>query len=71
MVSCGRLLIDTFLTSKELIRETSYDLTHLAKNQLKKTRVDFDEEMIKKFYFKTEEIIRLSEHTEFDAYLTF
>ena len=29
-VSCGRLLVDTFLNSKELIRETNYDLGHLA-----------------------------------------
>ena len=31
IVSCGRLLVDTFLNSKELIRETNYDLGHLAK----------------------------------------
>lgn len=30
MVSCGRLLVDTFVSSKELVRETSYDLTYLA-----------------------------------------
>ena len=35
MVSCGRLLVDTFLNSKELIRETNYDLGNLAKTQLK------------------------------------
>jgi hypothetical protein len=31
VVSCGRLLVDTFLNSKELIRETNYDLGYLAK----------------------------------------
>lgn len=30
-VSCGRLLVDTFLTAKELVRETKYDLGHLCK----------------------------------------
>ena len=30
IVSVGRLLVDTFLSCKELIRETSYTLTHLA-----------------------------------------
>lgn len=30
-VTCGRLLVDTFLTAKELIRETNYELKHLAK----------------------------------------
>ena len=35
IVSCGRLLVDTFLNAKELIRETNYDLGHLSKTQLK------------------------------------
>jgi DNA polymerase alpha subunit A len=30
LVSCGRLLVDTFLNAKELVRETNYDLGHLA-----------------------------------------
>jgi hypothetical protein len=30
-VSCGRLLVDTFLAAKELVRETTYSLGHLAK----------------------------------------
>lgn len=38
MASCGRLLVDTFLSSKELVRETNYDLTHLADKQLKSKR---------------------------------
>jgi hypothetical protein len=31
IVSCGRLLVDTFLNAKELIRETNYELGNLAK----------------------------------------
>ena len=31
-VSCGRLLVDTFLNAKELVRETNYDLGHLVKS---------------------------------------
>ena len=49
-VSCGRLLVDTFLNSKELIRETNYDLGNLAKTQLKKDRRDFDDELLPKIY---------------------
>ena len=30
-VTCGRLLVDTFLTAKELVRETNYDLSYLTK----------------------------------------
>ena len=49
-MSCGRLLVDTFLNSKELIRETNYDLGNLAKTQLKKDRRDFDDELLPKIY---------------------
>ncbi len=30
LASCGRLLVDTFLSAKELVRETNYDLQHLT-----------------------------------------
>jgi DNA polymerase alpha subunit A len=33
-VSCGRLLVDTFLTAKELVRETNYELRYLCIQQL-------------------------------------
>jgi hypothetical protein len=50
IVSCGRLLVDTFLNAKELVRETNYDLGHLAKSQLKQERKDFDDDMLPRFY---------------------
>ena len=28
--TCGRLLVDTFQSSKELVRETNYDLSYLS-----------------------------------------
>mmetsp|Transcript_24497 Transcript_24497/g.32830 ORF Transcript_24497/g.32830 Transcript_24497/m.32830 type:complete len:119 (+) Transcript_24497:1032-1388(+) len=49
-VSCGRLLVDTFLNAKELIRETNYDLGHLARTQLKKDRREFDDELLPRIY---------------------
>ena len=70
-VTCGRLLVDTFLTAKELIRETNYDLTHLAKVQLKQTRQEFDEDLLPQFYVSSERLLQLTDHTEKDAYLTF
>lgn len=70
-VSCGRLLVDTFLTAKELVRETNYDLTHLVKVQLKKERTDFDDELLPQFYTSTERLIQIVDHTEKDAYFTF
>jgi len=31
LVTCGRLLVDTYLTAKELIKETNYELSNLAR----------------------------------------
>lgn len=30
LVSCGRLMVDTYVSAKELVRETNYDLGYLA-----------------------------------------
>lgn len=70
-VSCGRLLVDTFLNAKELIRETNYDLGHLARTQLKKERRDFDDELLPRIYLQTDSLFQLVDHTETDAYLIF
>ena len=69
-VSCGRLLVDTFLNSKELIRETNYDLGNLAKTQLKKDRREFDDEMLPRIFQTSKTIFQLVDHTETDAFLT-
>lgn len=71
IVSCGRLLVDTFLNAKELVRETNYDLGHLAKVQLKQDRKDFDEDMLPRFYQNYQYLEQLATHTESDAYLTY
>lgn len=70
-VTCGRLLVDTFLTAKELIRETNYDLTHLAKVQLNQKREDFDEDLLPQFYMSSERLFQLADHSEKDSFLTF
>lgn len=50
LVTKGRLLIDTYLGAKELIRETDYDLTLLSRNHLGKNRIDIPIERIKDCY---------------------
>jgi len=70
-VTCGRLLVDTFLTAKELIRETNYDLTNLAKVQLQQKREDFDDDLLPQFYVTSDRLFQLTDHTEKDSYLTF
>ena len=54
--TCGRLLVDTYVSSKELVRETNYDLSNLAQRQLKAERQDFDDDMLPQFYLKTDRI---------------
>ena len=71
MVSCGRLLVDTFVSSKELVRETQYDLGYLAQKQLKTTRKDFDDEKIMDFYLTSDRLMMLMTHTEMDTFLTY
>jgi len=46
LVSCGRLMVDTYVSAKELVRETNYELGNLALCQLKTTRQDFDEDLL-------------------------
>lgn len=68
----GRLLCDTFLTARELVRETNYDLTELARAQLGKKRDDFDPALMTSFYKKkSADLFNVITHTEKDAYLTF
>lgn len=71
MVSCGRLLVDTFVSSKELVRETSYDLGYLAQKQLKTPRKEFDDEKLVDFYLNSDRLFMLIGHTEKDTFLTF
>jgi DNA polymerase alpha subunit A len=40
--SSGRLMCDTFLSCKELLKESNYTLEHLTKTVLKKTRTDLE-----------------------------
>lgn len=71
MVSCGRLLVDTFVSSKELVRETQYDLGYLAQRQLKTARKEFDDEKLADFFLTSERLLALAGHTEMDTFLTY
>jgi DNA polymerase alpha subunit A len=64
-------MVDTYVSSKELIRETNYDLGNLTQKQLKTTRQDFDDDMLPNFYLTSQGILNLVSHTETDTYLTF
>jgi DNA polymerase alpha subunit A len=42
--TCGRLLCDTYLSARELIKENDFSLNYLAKQYLKKDQTEFNVE---------------------------
>lgn len=56
------------MSARELIRETNYDLTELAKTQLGVERPDFDVALIPNFFRgNAEKLMEIVKHTEKDA----
>ncbi|KAL9666660.1 hypothetical protein QQ045_000996 [Rhodiola kirilowii] len=66
----GRLLCDTFLWSRDLLKEVSYSLTHLAKNRLNKYRKEIAPQDIHLMYQTLESLIELVECGQLDAWLS-
>ena len=65
----GRLLCDTYLSAKELLRETTYSLTNLASTQLKTQRVEIEPVDIPQWFNSSQDIVKLAMHTLHDAQL--
>ncbi|KAL1354676.1 hypothetical protein HN51_006736 [Arachis hypogaea] len=72
VMSCmsGRLLCDTFLCSRDLLKEVSYSLTELTKTQLKKFRKEVAPHDVPKKFQSAESLIELIECSETDAWLS-
>ncbi|XP_057449530.1 DNA polymerase alpha catalytic subunit-like [Lotus japonicus] len=72
IMSCiaGRLLCDTHLSSRDLLKEVSYSLTQLAKTQLNKFRKEVAPLGIPKMFQTAESLMELIEHGETDAWLS-
>ncbi|KAH9711929.1 DNA polymerase alpha catalytic subunit [Citrus sinensis] len=72
IMSCiaGRLLCDTFLCSRDLLREVSYSLTQLAKTQLNKDRKEVGPHDVLKMFQTLESLMELIEYGETDAWLS-
>ncbi|XP_061660924.1 DNA polymerase alpha catalytic subunit isoform X2 [Syngnathoides biaculeatus] len=67
--TCGRLVCDTEISAKELIRCKSYHLTDLVAQLLKTERVTIPEESIRNFYSDSPHLLYLLELTWTDAKL--
>ncbi|KAL9241573.1 hypothetical protein vseg_015671 [Gypsophila vaccaria] len=72
IMSCiaGRLLCDTFLCSRDLLKEVSFSLTSLAKTQLNKERKEVAPQDIPKMYQTASSLFNLVECNETDAWLS-
>ncbi|GAA0171134.1 DNA metabolism protein [Lithospermum erythrorhizon] len=66
----GRLLCDTFLCSRDLLKEVSYSLTELSKSQLKKDRKEISPHDIPRMFQSCELLMELIEYGETDAWLS-
>ncbi|XP_056173240.1 DNA polymerase alpha catalytic subunit [Syzygium oleosum] len=72
IMSCiaGRLLCDTYLCSRDLLKEISYSLTQLAKTQLNKDRKEIAPNDIPRMLQTSESLMQLVEYGETDAWLS-
>eukprot|EP00026_Physarum_polycephalum_P000493 Phypoly_transcript_00494.p1 GENE.Phypoly_transcript_00494~~Phypoly_transcript_00494.p1 ORF type:complete len:1064 (+),score=166.17 Phypoly_transcript_00494:1336-4527(+) len=68
-VMAGRLVCDTWLSSKELLRETNYRLSDLAESQLGVQRKEIEPEEVAAYYANSESLLYLSQYTGNDCYL--
>jgi len=69
-LTAGRLLCDTYVSARELVRETTYALTALSKSRLGQTRVDVDPLDVPQYYAAAgKDVIWLARHTQNDAWL--
>ncbi|TYG46032.1 hypothetical protein ES288_D11G224000v1 [Gossypium darwinii] len=72
IMSCiaGRLLCDTCLCSRDLLKEVSYSLTQLSKTQLNKDRKEITPQDIPQMFQTSELLMELIEYGETDAWLS-
>ncbi|CAH3146316.1 unnamed protein product [Pocillopora meandrina] len=69
-ITSGRMVCDVKISSKELIRCKSYDLTALSWAVLQSRREEIDQDEIPNKYNSTQELLRMFELTSMDALLT-
>ncbi|KAL2611548.1 hypothetical protein R1flu_023240 [Riccia fluitans] len=66
----GRLLCDTYISSRELLRQTSYSLTELSRTQLGRERKELAPAEIPAMYETSSSLLELVESGETDAWLS-
>ncbi|CAG2165802.1 unnamed protein product [Oppiella nova] len=56
---CGRIVCDIKISSKELIRAKSYDLTQLSTQILKKSRFEVEQHFLSNYFSTSNQLLRL------------
>lgn len=69
-VGCGRLMVDTQTSAKELVRENTYTLTHLSKSILDTHHKEIESAKVEFAYARGEDLVNLVKHTQQDGDLT-
>ncbi|KAJ1909617.1 DNA-directed DNA polymerase alpha catalytic subunit pol1 [Tieghemiomyces parasiticus] len=65
----GRVVCDTYLASKDLIRSKSYSLTQLASSELQIERTEIDFDKVPAYFASAKDLATFLKHCQFDAYL--
>ncbi|KAJ2141984.1 DNA-directed DNA polymerase alpha catalytic subunit pol1 [Coemansia sp. RSA 564] len=68
-IVCGRIVCDTYLASKDLIRAKSFTLTSLASQELQIRRDEIPFERIPEYFGSAKSLLLFLRHTAFDAFL--
>lgn len=68
-VVSGRLICDTYLAARDLVRETEYTLTALSRALLGELRFEISSAEIKSCYRNGQKLFEMVQHTESDAWL--
>jgi DNA polymerase alpha subunit A len=68
-LSPGRLILDTYTTAKELVRESNYRLATLTNKYLKVDLKSIDPQEVPLYYQTTEDLKYLQRHTEQVAFM--
>ncbi|KAJ6252450.1 DNA polymerase alpha catalytic subunit [Anaeramoeba flamelloides] len=70
-IVAGRLICDTYLSSKEFLKEKSYSLKNLAATQLDVFRKQIDYTEFPLYFQQADKLLSLMDHCEGDAYLSY
>ena len=69
-VMSGRLVCDSYLMARDLVKSKSYSLATLSQNVLSVERPAVDHERIPQYYGQAQDLIWLTQHCENDALLS-